>query len=495
VTTPAQLHLALISHTNVGKTTLARTLIGVDVGEVRDDTHVTTQSESYRLLSTPLGDELQLWDTPGFGDSVRLYARLKLSGNPIGWFLSEVLDRYRDKPFWLSQQAVKTAREAADVVLYIVNSSEDPQDAGYLAPEMKILQWLGKPVVVLLNQLGPPQPFAAEQAEQARWQNHLATYPVVRQVLALDAYARCWVHERVFYAALAKLIPAEKAQGYGRLLLSWEQANEARFQASMQLIAAQLVAAALDAELIAGEGGVVKKKVLSFLGLGTQPGQSPQGKAMAKLTERLADSSVKTTVELLRLHHLDAGSVAEINELVASAFVATEPVSKPLASLWGAVSQGLLGGLAADVLAGGLSLGAGALIGAIGGAVAFWGAAEVFNVSTGRDASRVQFSDDFLRAQLIAGLLRYLAVIHFGRGRGKFVVSQAPSFWREQVDLAVGAHEAAIAQAFNTIRTSSPLSPSTAPLQAVLSQMASRILTALYPQPQAHGGQRAGSLG
>lgn len=482
MTTPAQLHLALISHTNVGKTTLARTLIGVDVGEVRDDAHVTTSSESYRLLSTPLGDELQLWDTPGFGDSVRLYARLKLSGNPIGWFLSEVLDRYRDQPFWLSQQAVKTAREAADVVLYIVNSSEDPQDAGYLPPEMKILQWLGKPVVVLLNQLGPPQPFAAEQAEQARWQSHLAIYPIVKSVLALDAFARCWVHERVFYEALAELIPAEKVQAYVRLLQSWEQANETRLQASMQLIAAQLVAAACDVEQIAGDAGVIKKKVLDFLGLAKPLGLSPEEKAMVKLTERLADHSAKTTVKLLQLHHLDAGSVAEINELVASAFVATEPVSKPLASLWGAVSQGLLGGLAADAMAGGLSLGAGVLIGAIGGAVAFWGAAKVFNVSTGRDASRVQFSDDFVQAQLVAGLLRYLAVIHFGRGRGKFVLSEAPPFWREQVDAAVGAHQEAIAHAFNAIRTSAPASDSTARLQALLSQLASGILKALYPQ-------------
>jgi len=78
--------------------------------------------------------------------------------------------------------------------------------------------------------------------------------------------------------------------------------------------------------------------------------------------------------------------------------------------------------------------------------------------------------------------LRYLAVIHFGRGRGKFVVSEAPPFWREQVDSAVGAHEEAIGQAFNATRSSAPASPSTAPLQAVLSQMASWILKALYPQ-------------
>ena len=99
-----QIQFALISHTNAGKTTLARTLIGSDIGEVRDAPHVTTMSESHTLLATDQGDALLLWDTPGFGDSVRLYKRLAQSGNPIGWFLREVVDRFRDRPFWLSQQ-------------------------------------------------------------------------------------------------------------------------------------------------------------------------------------------------------------------------------------------------------------------------------------------------------------------------------------------------------------------------------------------------------
>jgi predicted GTPase len=34
--TAHSLQLSLVSHTNVGKTTLARTLLGRDVGEVRD---------------------------------------------------------------------------------------------------------------------------------------------------------------------------------------------------------------------------------------------------------------------------------------------------------------------------------------------------------------------------------------------------------------------------------------------------------------------------
>ena len=90
---PAKIQFALVSHTNNGKTTLARTLVGMDVGEVRDAAHVTQISEGYPLLETLEGDRLVLWDTPGFGDSVRLLKRLSMVGNPIGWFLREVFDR------------------------------------------------------------------------------------------------------------------------------------------------------------------------------------------------------------------------------------------------------------------------------------------------------------------------------------------------------------------------------------------------------------------
>ena len=66
------LQLSLVSHTNAGKTTLARTLLGRDVGEVRDAPHVTEFADAYEMLRTPQGETLRLWDTPGFGDSVRL---------------------------------------------------------------------------------------------------------------------------------------------------------------------------------------------------------------------------------------------------------------------------------------------------------------------------------------------------------------------------------------------------------------------------------------
>jgi hypothetical protein len=200
----ARIELALISHTNAGKTSLARTLLGKDIGEVRDAPHVTELAEPHTLLATREGDELRLWDTPGFGDSARLIKRLRVADNPIGWLLREVWDKYRDRPFWCSQQAVRAARDSADVVLYLVNTAEDPRDAGYVAPEMQVLRWVGRPIIVLLNQTGPPRPQAEEAAERERWREHLAPLGDIGDVLALDAFARCWVQEAVLLDAVAR---------------------------------------------------------------------------------------------------------------------------------------------------------------------------------------------------------------------------------------------------------------------------------------------------
>lgn len=50
---PQKINLSLVSHTNVGKTTLARTLLGRDIGEVGDRSHVTIEPEDYVLLRAP----------------------------------------------------------------------------------------------------------------------------------------------------------------------------------------------------------------------------------------------------------------------------------------------------------------------------------------------------------------------------------------------------------------------------------------------------------
>jgi hypothetical protein len=91
-------------------------------------------------------------------------------------------------------------------------------------------------------------------------------------------------------------------------------------------------------------------------------------------------------------------------------------------------------------MAGGLTLGGGALLGAIVGALTMAGAAWGFNTTTDRNHPTVQFAPAFLRTLTVSGILRYLAVAHFGRGRGNFIEGEAPPFWQAAVEEALQAH-------------------------------------------------------
>jgi hypothetical protein len=161
--------LSLVSHTNIGKTTLMRTLLREDIGEVADRPHVTEAAEAGVLVETRDGDLMRLWATPGLGDSARLLKRLRGSANPIGWVLSQVWDRFTDRPFFSSQQALKNVRDEADVVLYLVNAAEDPASSAYVPIELEILGWIGRPVILLLNQSGPARPREEERREEDAW--------------------------------------------------------------------------------------------------------------------------------------------------------------------------------------------------------------------------------------------------------------------------------------------------------------------------------------
>ena len=50
---------------------------------MRDAPHVTEFADAYEMLRTSQGETLRLWDTPGFGDSVRLLERFVRDWTPI----------------------------------------------------------------------------------------------------------------------------------------------------------------------------------------------------------------------------------------------------------------------------------------------------------------------------------------------------------------------------------------------------------------------------
>ena len=481
--------LSLVSHTNAGKTTLARTLLAQDVGEVRDAPHVTEFADGHVLLESAQGDQLQLWDTPGFGDSVRLARRLEAHEGPlggtVGWFLSEVWDRWTDRPFWASQQALRHVRDTSDVVLYLVNAAEAPAAAGYLAPEMRLLSWVGKPVLVLLNQLGAPRGSAAEAADVERWRQHLQTLgvaaaaarggatpsassaplalstrsaPPVQAVLPLDAFARCWVQEGALWQAVLPLLDGERAAAMQRLTQAWALRRLATFDAAVHELATSLGrigAARATSDVtsdVAGDDRAEAASVLSGwfdrlrrLDPRAAAAAADNDPAQAALALALDEEVKHCTAALISLHGLRGEAQAEILARLAGDVQARERVPEGRAAVLGGAVTGALAGLKADVVSGGFTLGGGLIAGGILGALGAAGLARAVNVVRDTERRWVRWSDAAMAPRVQSALLRYLAVAHFGRGRGDWAAGEAPPHWAAEVQAALAPHEAALA--------------------------------------------------
>ncbi|HJW53439.1 MAG TPA: GTPase domain-containing protein [Burkholderiaceae bacterium] len=471
--------LVLVSHTNSGKTTLARTLLGRDIGTIRDAPHVTELAEVHRLLDTPAGDELRLWDTPGFGDSARLVKRLRLADNPIGWLLREVWDRHRDRPFWCSQQAVRAARGSADVVLYLVNAAERPGDAGYLAAEMQVLRWIGKPVLALLNQLGPPRPDAEDLAEQELWRSHLASHGLDCKVLTLDAFARCWVQEGALLDAVGQGLDEAKRTGFDRLRGAWTARNLVRFDKSMGLLAEQLAAAAQDAELI--DDATLSAGSRALVSLGLRRDDDERRRAMELLAQRLDARVRSATEQIITLYGLEGSATETILRRVQQTYTTEAPIDEGRAALFGGVLSGALAGLKADLATGGLSMGAGLLVGAVLGGLGGAGIARGINRLTGTKRARLSWPDAFLDGLTCAAVLRYLAIAHYGRGRGRFVEGESPAFWYEAVQAALRPRIEELHRLWGEARDSLGPAECIPALRDELHEVTAAVLLRLYP--------------
>lgn len=469
-------NLSLISHTNAGKTTLARTLLGRDIGEVRDAAHVTDLSSGHVLVQSG-EDTLMLWDTPGFGDTARLLSRLRMSGNPIGWFLSQVWDRWRERPLWSSQQAIKNAREQADVILYLVNAAEDPASASYVELEMEVLAWIGKPVVVLLNQMGPPREDVSN--EIARWSG-IGAPGQVRATLPLDAFARCWVQEIALLDTVTPLLPPTKAPAMADLSRKWEELNRSRFDSSMAVLADYLQRAARDRETV--EEADWQGKMAGAI-TGRSKGDRSARKAMGHLATRLAESTAKSTDELIQLHGLSGKAARKVLERVSDDYAHQAKTPEGATAAMGGLFSGAIGGLAADLAAGGLTLGGGMIVGAILGALSGTGLAKGFNLARGEDTSSVRWSGELLERLTVTALLRYLAVAHFGRGRGEWTEGEHPSFWQSVVEEAVAERKGDVARMLKaTVTLSDGDAGSLRDLSGLLRQLGLAILARLYPE-------------
>jgi hypothetical protein len=146
----------------------------------------------------------------------------------------------------------------------------------------------------------------------------------------------------------------------------------------------------------------------------------------------------------------------------------------------GGVVTGALAGLKADLVSGGLTFGAGLLVGGVLGALGAAGLARGYNLVRGADVTVIIWSDEVLGELVVSALLGYLAVAHYGRGRGDWAPSEYPAHWQDTVLAVFELHQQAFRHAWS-LRGSADASETIAPaLRDALAATARTVLQRLY---------------
>jgi len=469
--------LSLISHTNVGKTALARTLLREDVGEVADSAHVTVVPESYPLIESD-GHTAKLWDTPGFGSNLaKLAKRLRSSGNPVGWILHQVWDRNQDKSLWCSQEAIRNVQSDADVVLYLVDASQSPTTIGYVDLEIEIIEWIGKPVLVFLNQTGAPDEERDQRNEQ-EWRDHLARHAIVKKVATLDAFTRCWTVEHQILAQAAEVMEGGK-QNTARLLTdAWIARNLSIFDESIRAIAGLVGFALTDTQALPQRG--LFEKVISLVKKGESNREFE--KIQGAMYKRLSEKTRETVNRLILLNGLSGESATELARTSRETLAVKRDVEESVMAVLGGVGSGLLGGLCADLLSGGMTLGGGAIAGMLVGGATTFALARGYNL-TQSGQNTVRWTEAHFLDQVRSIVMLYLAVSHFGRGRGAWQDPvNNPARWQKVVESRMKLEEAEWKALWKKGGVSADRERITERLAKQLRRLLESVFSELYPQ-------------
>ncbi len=344
----APLKLALVGHTNVGKTSLLRTLTrDVSFGEVSHRPSTTRHVEGARLSvdGEPL---LELYDTPGLEDAIALLDHLERIERPgerldgparTARFLegSEARQRF--------EQEAKVLRQllASDAGLYVIDARE-PVLAKY-KDELAVLAGCGKPLLPVLNFVA--QPGHGEE----RWREALARLGL-HALVRFDSVAPPIDGERRLYESLALLLEQSRAK-LQRLIGDHEAQAAARLSEGNRLIAELLV------DVAACRRGVAAQPEL-------------ERGAIRDLHDAVRAREQRCVEALLRLYGFRTRDAATADLPLLDGrwgddLFNPETLKQLGVKIGGGMAAGAAAGAGVDLMVGGITLGAAALLGAIAG--------------------------------------------------------------------------------------------------------------------------------
>ena len=97
---------------------------------------------------------------------------------------------------------------------------------------------------------------------------------------------------------------------------------------------------------------------------------------------------------------------------------------------------------------------------------------------------KVGWSADFLSQRLGAALLRYLAVAHYGRGRGEWVEGEYPSHWQQLVHAITQRHRGEAESVWSLADGGASVDEVARLLQPIITATARETLVRLYPEAE-----------
>ncbi|WP_343737612.1 GTPase/DUF3482 domain-containing protein [Achromobacter sp.] len=228
--------IALVGHTNTGKTSLLRTLTrDTTFGEVADRPGTTRHVEGARLRldGRPV---LEWFDTPGMEDSIALLEYLERLDRP-----GERLDgparirRFLDTPEahgrYEQEARVLTKMLDCDAALHVIDA-RDPV-LGKHRDELAILAACGRPLLPVLNFVNAP----AHRADE--WRDAMARLGL-HAVVEFDTVAPPLDGEQQLYAKLGVLLDRH-AGALARLSDSLAAQRHERHAAAYELVADLLI--------------------------------------------------------------------------------------------------------------------------------------------------------------------------------------------------------------------------------------------------------------
>jgi GTPase Era involved in 16S rRNA processing len=405
--------ISIISHTNIGKTTLSRTLLRKDIGRINDEPHVTTEPERHIYLEGK-DDVLWLWDTPGFGHVGKLLTRLERENGKIGWIMNEVVDKLFNRALYCSLSAARNVRAQADVVLYQVNAQEKPEDAGYIDDELKLIEALQKPTIMVLNRIDMTSHFSITDLKnlEKAYFAQFGHYKCLEDIMVLDAFSRNWMQELRLLNMILPLLEPAKKNGLSRLIHIFQD-KQARVLNSCGQAAARVILHT------------------SRQRFALEDKQDPE-KVFRNLESKLQDQIDGYVKHLINQWNIEAEGrsqfEADIEQI--SGLAGNKYSEKEIGLLAGFIS-GVLSGLAADIMSGGLSLGGGALLGGLIGGFGGFSAKKLMD--------RLKTDEALWKNEALVEIFKqlltiYLLAEHHGRGKGALSLKEPVEFLLATVD-------------------------------------------------------------